>query len=246
VALKARAVLFAALALSCRREPVQRDRTEPWAAPAVSVSPSSHSAEAPVRRARYRLEQGKVEFELPAKTAKPRGSASVLRAELEFDPRVPEQATGVVEVDLASLSIFGDGGEVADTERSTRALEWLGLGAAVAADSRESARKVSFLLRSLARTPQGSWLVRGELALAGVRAPESVEIAVKPAVEPSAGAPERLEIRSVTPLVVTLSTHDIRPRDPHGAPIARDLELFGQKVGREARVSFALTLLRHD
>jgi hypothetical protein len=116
----------------------------------------------------------------------------------------------------------------------------------VAADSRETARKASFLIRSLARTPQGTWRVRGELALSGVRAPESLEIAVSPALEPGARAPDRLEIRSVAPLLVTLAIHDVRPRDAHGAPVARDLGLLGQKVGREARVSFELVLRRHD
>jgi polyisoprenoid-binding protein YceI len=225
---------------------VQKDRTEPWAAPAVSASASGRTADVQAQRVRYRLEQGTVNVELPAKSAKPRGRASVLHAELDLDPSLPEKTTGKVEVDLASLSMFGDSGEIADPERSRRALEWLGLGASVAADSRETGRKASFQVRSLARTPQGTWRVRGELALSGVRAPESVEIAVSPALDPAAPAPDRLEIRSVAPLLVTLATHDVRPRDAHGAPVARDLELFGQKVGREARVSFEVVLVRHD
>ena len=88
----------------------------------------------------------------------------------------------------------------------------------------------------------GTWLARGELALAGVRVPKNVEIGVSPSVDAASGAPERLLIRSIAPLVVSLSTHDIRPRDHHGAPIPKDLELLGQNVGREARVTFVLTL----
>jgi hypothetical protein len=246
LALKARVVLLASLVLACRRDPVPRDRTEPWAAPGVSASVSSRAVGAPAARVRYRLEQGKVDLELPAKGAKPRGTVSAVRADLELDPAAPEGTTGVIELDLASVSIFGDGGDTPDPERSTRALEWLGLGTQVAAPARESARTGSFFVRSLERRTGGNWLVRGELALVGVRAPESVLIGVSPAVDALTGPPERLVIRSVSPFVVALSTHDIRPRDQHGAPIARDLELIGHKVGREARVSFVLTLRRQD
>jgi hypothetical protein len=234
------------LALACRREPVPRDRTEPWAAPSASASVGARPQGTPATRVRYRLEEGKVELELPAKGGKPRGTLSVLRADLELDPSAPEGATGVVEVDVGSLSMFGDGSETNDPARSSRALEWLGLGASVATEARAIARRGSFFVRSLERRPAGTWLVRGELALAGVRAPESVEIGVGPGVDALGGVPERLLIRSVSPLVVTLGTHDIRPRDEHGVPIARDLELLGQKVGREARVSFVLTLRKQD
>jgi hypothetical protein len=244
--LKRRAFGFVFLALACRADPVPRDRTEPWAAPFVSGSASGRPAGARVARVRYGFLEGKVELELPAKGEKPRGTVQVLRADLELDPSTPERTTGVIEVDLGSLSMFGDGSDTKDDERSTRALEWLGLGSAVAADARETARRASFSVRSLERRPAGTWLVRGDLALAGVRAPESVEISVSPAADALTPAPERLLIRSVAPLVVTLSTHDIRPRDPEGVPIARDLGLLGHKVGRDARVSFALTLRKQD
>lgn len=244
--MKVLAFALVVLALACRREPAPKDRTEPWAAPGLSGSASSRPAGAPVPRARYRVEQGKVELELPAKGATPRGSVSALSGHIELAPSAPERSTGSVELDLASLVMFDDGAGAAAPERSKRALEWLGLGTGVAAVTRESARKASFIVRSLERRSTGTWLLRGELALAGVRAPESVEIAVTPALDALAEAPSRIQIRSVAPLVVSLSTHDIRPRDQHGAPIARDLELLGQKVGREARVTFVLTLAKQD
>lgn len=241
LALRHGAVLLALAALACRREAEQRDRTEPWAAPGVST-PASSRAATPGPRVRYTLEQGKLSVELPARQGKPRGTATALRAELELDPSAPEKTTGVVELDVASLALFADGGDEPDTERTKRALEWLGLGAQVSAEARDSGRKGAFFVRSLEPRPTGTWLVRGELALAGVRAPRTVEIGVSPAVDALAGGPERLLIRSITPLVVSLSTHDIRPRDQRGAPIPSDLELLGQRVGREARVTFELTL----
>lgn len=241
LALRTGALAVLLVLVACRREPVRHDRTEPWAAPGVSASSSSHVTP-PGARVRYRLEEGKVSVELPARQGKPRGTVTALSAELELDPAAPERTTGTVELDLASLTLFGDGGDDPDAERTRRGLEWLGLGASVASDARESARKGAFLVRSLEPRPGGTWLVRGELALAGVRAPKTVEIGVSPAVDAASGAPERLLIRSLAPLVVSLSTHDIRPRDPHGSPIPGDLGLIGQKVGREARVTFVLTL----
>jgi polyisoprenoid-binding protein YceI len=235
------ALVFALLALACRREPERRDRTEPWAAPGVTASASSPVTKT-AARVRYVLEQGKVEFELPARQGKPRGTVSKVRAELDLDPAALEKTTGTVELDLGSLALFGDGGDEADPERTKRGLEWLGLGASVATEARETARTAVFRVRSLEARPTGTWLVRGELALAGVRAPETVEIGVSPALDGVSGTPERLLIRSIAPLVVSLSTHDIRPRDHRGAAISSDLELLGQRVGRDARVSFTLTL----
>jgi hypothetical protein len=39
-----------------------------------------------------------------------------------------------------------------------------------------------------------------------------------------------------------LGVHDIRPRDARGVLVARELALLGEKVGRDAKVSFELTL----
>jgi hypothetical protein len=60
--------------------------------------------------------------------------------------------------------------------------------------------------------------------------------------EPGEEAPKSLVIRSRGRLVVTLGVHDIRPRDARGVLVARELALLGENVGREAKVTFELTL----
>jgi hypothetical protein len=86
--------------------------------------------------------------------------------------------------------------------------------------------------------------VHGELSLHGVRAPLTADVTLTlvPGSDP-AGPPAELLIRSRKPLVVSLSTHDITPRDAAGVPIAKDLALLGDKVGNEAKVSFELTFV---
>src|SRR5689334_21909396 len=72
--------------------------------------------------------------------------------------------------------------------------------------------------------------VRGELSLHGVRAPVATDVSLifVMGVNPEE-PPVQLLIRSRRPLVVTPGTHDIRPRDERGVPIAKDLGLLGDK-----------------
>ena len=69
-----------------------------------------------------------------------------------------------------------------------------------------------------------------------------VSLSLVPGPDPAA-PPVEFVIRSRRPLVVSLSTHDIRPRDEHGVPIAKDLPLFGDRVGTEAKVGFELVFV---
>ena len=69
-----------------------------------------------------------------------------------------------------------------------------------------------------------------------------VALLIVPGPDP-AGPPAQLLIRSKRPLVIALSTHDIRPREGHGAPVAKDQGILGESVGREAHVTFELTFM---
>jgi hypothetical protein len=71
------------------------------------------------------------------------------------------------------------------------------------------------------------------------QASAEVALTLVPGADPE-GPPAELAIRSRHPLVVNLGTHDIRPRDERGVPIAKDLALVGEKVGSTAKVSFEL------
>jgi hypothetical protein len=258
LALKARLMLLLlvlACAVACRGKPKPPERTEPWLA---SASASS-SAGPRLQRAQYRLGRAKLDFELPGRTGTVRGRVKQARGSLDVDLDDVSHTTGNVVADLNDIELFGADGQP-DASYTARALDWLELGPRVKAEKRDVGRTVTFALSALdagrvvsapgrdARAPRrelnASFNVRGELSLHGVRAPASTDVGlifVMGAIPD--GAPVELLIRSRRPLVVTLGTHDIRPRDERGVPIAKDLGLLGEKVGTVAKVSFELTFV---
>ncbi|HEY3493051.1 MAG TPA: hypothetical protein VGK73_00120, partial [Polyangiaceae bacterium] len=234
---------------ACRRETRPPDRTEPWLASA-SVSASSSAGPALPRRVRYALARSRVEFELPARQATPRGRLSPTRGELEVDLANPSGTTGRIELDLSSLELFESDGTTPSPTFTARALDWLELGKRTSEERREVGRIATFSLRSLggpadrARPPDdrglrsGDWSVRGDLGLHGVRTPLEAAISVSvPAADDETAPPRELVIRSRRPLVISLGTHDIRPRDDSGVLLPRENSLLGDRVGREVRVS---------
>jgi hypothetical protein len=248
------ALMLATALAACRDKPKPAPRTEPWLA---SAAPSASGAPL-VRRLRYTLARSEIELALPAKRATPRGRVKSARGTLEVDLDDLSRTTGSVSVSLDDLELVGEDGALEPTY-TARALEWLELGARVAADRRDIARSVTFTLSALdagrvvtapgagrgaRRDLSHTWAVRGDLGLHGVRAPVSAEISLQllPAPDPEA-PPAELAIRSRRPLVVSLGTHDIRPRDERGVPISRDLALLGEKVGTAAKVSFELVFV---
>jgi len=212
-----------------------------------------------VGRASYELEKSELSFELPAKKANPRGRLARATGRFEIDLENAERSTGSVRVDLASLEMESAGTEGDTANATRRALEWLELGAELAADQRELRRFATFEVRGLegatgrsiaglrarrdGKPPRLDATVTGDLSLHGVRAPLRVPVSLEiEAAEGDAGPPRRLVIRSQKPLVVSLGVHDIRPRDARGVLVARELTLLGENVGRDAKVSFELTL----
>jgi hypothetical protein len=197
-------------------------------------------------RASYELERSELAFELPAKHGNPSGRLPNATGRFDIDLEHPERSTGSVRVDLATLEMESE----ADRRR---ALDWLELGAEIAGAERDTRRLATFSLTGIegaegvrliggraAKRKELSGVAVGELSVHGVRAP--ARVAIRLDFEPGAEAPNRLVIRSRGPLVVTLGVHDIRPRDAHGVLVARELALLGENVGREAKVTFELTL----
>jgi hypothetical protein len=54
-------------------------------------------------------------------------------------------------------------------------------------------------------------------------------------------APTRVDIATRAAVAVSLDAHDIKPRDPAGNLLPRDLRLLGTRIGREASVSMRAT-----
>lgn len=248
-----RCALFAlgcmtASALACSRSEPKRDRTEPWLATAAAPSASAGSR----GTVDYTLGRSTIEFELPSRRSTPRGRVRNARGQLSVDFTDPSKSRGRVVADLLSLELADPS---SDADGTAQALSWLELGAHVSADLRETGRNATFELRSLssAATPRSAgnrpglahseWVLEGNLSLHGVRAPETSEISVHLG-EPGGVPPRELVIRSRKPLVVSLSTHDIRPRDDRGSPLSREASLREDSLGREARVTFELVFVQ--
>jgi len=257
--LKTRSPLCALLLLgllACHRGQKRPERTEPWLA---SASASSSSAAPALRRVAYTLARSHFEFELPGRHATPRGQFERAWGELDVDLDDFSHTTGRVVVDLSDLIMLGANGD-AEVTSTARALDWLELGTKVKPERRDADRSATFALTSLdaghlVSAPNGdgrvlrrelvsSWAAHGELSLHGVRAPLAADLGLTLVPGPAPGGPPvELMIRSRRPLVVSLGTHDIRPRDERGVPIAKDLPLLGDKVGSVAKVSFELTFV---
>lgn len=248
-------LLALACAVACRSKPKPPVRTEPWLASASAAT----SAAPRLQRAQYRLGRAKLEFELPGKTGTVRGRLKQARGTLDVDLDDVSRTTGNVVADLNDMELLGADG-TPDGSLAARALDWLELGSRVRPEKRDAGRTVTFALGALdagrmvsapgrdARAPRRelnvNFNVRGELSLHGVRAPASTEVGLifVMGANPD-GPPAQLLIRSRRPLVVTLGTHDIRPRDERGVPISKDLGLLGDKVGTVAKVSFDLNFV---
>jgi polyisoprenoid-binding protein YceI len=247
--------------LACSREEKRPERTEPW--PAASIAPSG-GARPPLLRVHYELETADVTFELPAKQATPRGRFPGATGHFEIDLESPERSSGSVRIDLGLVELDDAGNDGGALDATRRALEWLELGQGIGAAERETRRFATFSLRGVdgaegkgglfrarrdGKRPHFEGTAFGELSLHGVRAPARVPVTleIEPAAAPTSNetaAPSRLVIRSRAPLVVSLSVHDIRPRDARGVLVARELTLLGENVGRDAKVTFGLTLVK--
>jgi len=85
---------------------------------------------------------------------------------------------------------------------------------------------------------------RGQLLLHRVRVDVEVPVRVVfhyPARASADSIPERVSLTTRRPVVVSLSAHDIKPRDSAGVFQAQGMKLLGVKVGHEARVSLSAT-----
>jgi len=240
---------LAASSLACSRKEPKPDRTEPWLAASVAPS-SSAAAQGPVE---YTLRTSTIEFELPARRSTPRGRVRSARGQLVVNFSEPSRSRGSVVADLLSLELADP---ASDADGTAQALAWLELGADVAADLRETGRHATFELGSMtpaaparagATRPasrRSEWLVEGSLSLHGVRAPRTSEISLELGDDAGA-APQEIVIRSQKPLVVSLSTHDVRPRDSRGSTLSREPSAReDSSLAREARVTFELTFVR--
>ena len=238
---------LAVFGVGCEKEPVKPKRTEPWLAqPSVSVGAGAGSVAAPIRYEIVR--DSKVTFELPAREANPKGIARVVRGELVLHTLDLPKTTATVEVDLGSIQMDGEDAGAESAASSERALSWLDIGSSRPEAERERLRWAKFELTSIEdlfssaanagkRIPLSAL---GQLSLHGFRVPTRAALELEFLDADADREPSEVVIRTRRPFVVSLSTHDIQPRDSSGVLLAQETKLLGVRVGREARVSLEL------
>lgn len=241
--------VVAALAMvlgACHRKEKRVLRTEPWPAPMASASAGFIPVEG--KSTPYRIESASVNLELPARRKKPQGSLRQIEGTIELDLSHPENSRATLRADLLSLSL-GAGERRADPTLLARAFDWLELSADHPQAERDRNRYAVLQIDGFdpvtqpdddsRRSRSAHVLGHGTLTLHHFRVPVSVELDVelKPSDE---SGPGKLLIRTRRPLVVSLTSHDILPRDARGTVLTAALSELGSEVGKDARISAEL------
>jgi hypothetical protein len=249
------ALLLAAvlLGVACSKKEEPPRRTAPWRAqPSASASAPTEIGPLHFRV----LPESSVRFSVPTRRARPGGSLALLDGRIDLDPRDLSRTKASLDFDLTRLAVDADSlpqeAELAGGDPRVLALQWLELGSDVPAERREQFAKARFELsavedvsgpldldasKSGART---SATAVGSLLLHGFRAPvrTRVQLQAHPPTEP--GAPRRLTIRSLDPVVLSLAAHDIQARSAAGVNDAALTARLSDVVGKSARVEFEL------
>ena len=223
------ALLGVACAGGCSKKPAPPHRTEPWLA---HPSASNGVAELEAPLGFHFTDESLIRFTLSGKKGEISGRLplDLGTSALSLDPRDLQHSRASLEVDLTKLSIDAEAlpQAVEGGTPSALALRWLELGPGVALERQREFAAARFELVSLESSsaatlelhaPHGKGRVRatvvGTLLLHGFRAPVRSDVQLTPLDTPM-GAPARVSIRSVRPLVVSLGPHDIVARDASG------------------------------
>lgn len=214
-------------------------RTAPWrASPAASASPRASQV------VKYEIEpRGRARFELKARDATPRGELRVARGELEVDLLDLDKTRGSVEMDLASVSIDGDGDAGMDVQQSQQAQAWLDVGQDRPEAARERVRWAKFTIRSIDH-PSASAANEGRILKKGA-------LPILADAGDAGDAPR--EVRSVD----LVATGDL---ELHGFRVTRSVKLRAlfeyaapavvgarpRKILIQTRSPFVVTLQMHD
>jgi len=236
-----------------KSEPPPR-RTAPWLASA-SAADSATPPPGNVRRS-YRIDaaRSRIQFSLPGRKAKPSGQVPVLSGKLELSLSELETARASVEADLLGISIDSaslpeDAGLALSP--TVLALRWLELGPDVPAEKHQQFAHARFELSSLeglsasgldpssTRPAKVRATAVGSLLLHGFRAPVRVDLWLQALPTPT-GAPQRLSIRTASPLVLPLAPHDIGPRNAAGIAEPGEAARAEASLGKNAKIEVDL------
>jgi hypothetical protein len=245
------ALLLGGVACSKKQEPPRR--TAPWRAqPSASVSAASDVGPLQFRV----LPESRIRFSVPSRRARAAGSVPLSDGSLSLDPRDLSRAQASLDFDLTRLLLDADSlpqdAELTGTDPRLLALQWLELGSDVPHERREQFSRARFELSAVedasgpleldadkikARTTATAV---GSLLLHGFRAPVRTRVQLQLQKPMAPGSPRRLSIRSLDPVVLSLTAHDIQARSAAGVSDAALTSRLADVIGKSARVEFEL------
>jgi hypothetical protein len=201
----------------------------------------------------------KTSIDMPAPKERIKGDTTAAAGEITVVPNDLAKTTGQVKIDLTTLTTHTFDDASKDKAQTEHAHNWLEAGDLVSSEVKEANRWVIFTIRSidgltehdLSKVPtvhagddDGRTVAataKGDFFLHGHQVPKDVAVEVVfhyPTGQAATAEPTRLEIRTKTPLRVTLAEHDVKPRDGLGKLAQASFSLLGTKVAETADVSF--------
>lgn len=231
-------------------------KKEPEVRAAPETPPSAVASAKPVAVGKRRFtiqEAGSVTVMIDAPLEKFHGETKKLSGVFDLDLQELARSTGEVSADLDAFvtSTFKDADK--DESQTEHAKNWFEIGADVDKSFREDFRMARFTIEKIEKSSAPSlaavkeeggqrtvhFTARGTLRVHGRLAPKTVEVDVTFQGPPD--APTTIRFVTTAPVAVSLSEHDVKPRDVTGKFLAGALEKVGKKLDDKAQISVSGT-----
>jgi polyisoprenoid-binding protein YceI len=211
----------------------------------MQAPPPSMATMIPVAgRTRLQVERaGTASFLIDAPLEKIKGTSTGFAGNLDVDWKNLSATTGQISLDIDTLKTmtFGEAGK--DSTQTEHAHNWLGLGSD--AKDHTANQMARFTIRSV-RAPGLSADTRsvevdaeGDLWVHGITAKKTVRLKIE--VMGPKDSPSSVHVTTLEPLRVSLSEHDVKPRDVAGKFLSGALEKVGKKIDDSVQVSLDFT-----
>lgn len=204
--------------------------------------------------------KSQVELSMDASLERIRGYVpGGLEGQIDVDLADLTRSTGFIAVDLGRLELTQS---VKDEESETfleakqnglqneHARMWLEIGADAPDDMRRRYRRAELAIREVTdvseknvRAMTGAerkvtFIAKGDFLLHGKKATKSVNM--QATFRFDGDKPVSVSVVSLSPLVVNLEDHDVRPREAYAVLAQQTLELLSPRVARDAEIRVAL------
>ncbi len=236
-----------------------RPKEEPVAIAPVASSLAASIATPSAKTVSFAIDpKGKTSVDMPAPKEHIKAITEAAGGKVDVDLANLANTRGEVKVDVSTLSThtFGNDDDAAQTKH---ALTWMEVGEAASPEEKAANRWAVYAIRSVdpGTTTDASKVApikengddvrvvtltaKGDFLLHGHKV-ENREALLEARLHYPSGAPADskpifIELKSKTPLRVTLAEHDVKPRDTFGKLATKSLGLLGTKVADVADVS---------